>query len=67
MLDANENESKGKKLLVDWVKENTDSTNKATFLETHLIPNIDLSMDNFEEYIIRRSEILKNKLKKLLI
>jgi hypothetical protein len=66
MLDANENESKGKKLLSDWVNENTTPKTRATFLANHLIPNVDLSMANFDEYITRRSTLLKTKLKSLL-
>ena len=66
MLDANENESKGKKLLSDWVDENTTEATKATFLANHLIPDVDLSMANFDEYITTRSTLLKTKLKSIL-
>ena len=66
MLDANENESKGKKLLSDWVNENTTAETKTTFLVNHLIPDVDLSMANFDEYITTRSTLLKTKLKSIL-
>ena len=66
MLDANENESKGKKLLADWVDENTTTATRATFLTNHLIPDVDLSMANFDEYITKRSDLLKTKLKAIL-
>lgn len=66
MLDANENESKGKKLLADWVNENTTADTRASFLTNHLIPDVDLSMENFEEYITKRSELLKTRLRSII-
>ena len=66
MLDSNENESKGKKKLAQWVDEQTAPETRAAFLKTHLIPDVDLSLDNFEEYIERRKEMLKDKLMELL-
>ena len=66
MLDANENESKGKKYLKDWVEESTDKSTRRGFLESHLIPDVDLSMTNFESFILKRTELLKEKLKAIL-
>ncbi len=66
MLDANENESKGKMLLKDWIEKQTDESERKSFLERHLIPDVDLSMDNFEEFITERSKLLKSKLASIL-
>ena len=66
MLDSNENESKGKKYLTDWIDEQTTSENKETFLKNHLIPNVNLSLNNFEEYITQRQKMLKDRLITLL-
>ena len=66
MLDSNENKSKGKKYLIDWVDEQTTVETREAFLKNHLIPNVDLSLTNFDEYITKRKEILKNKLTTLL-
>ena len=66
MLGSNENESKGKKYLNDWVDEQTTVENREVFLKNHLIPNVDLSLANFDEYITKRKEILKSKLTSLL-
>lgn len=66
MLDSNENESKGKKYLNDWVDEQTTVENREAFLKNHLIPNVDLSLANFDEYITKRKGILKSKLTSLL-
>jgi len=66
MLDANENMSKNDLNLSDWVEKETNDTNKEQFLNLHIIPNVDLSLDNFSEYIEQRKEILMKRLKALL-
>ena len=66
MLDANQNQSKQDKNLKDWVKEQTQSQNKKSFLENHLIPDVDLDIQNFSQFIQERKKILIDKLKKLL-
>lgn len=68
MLDSNENESKGKSYLKEWVDANCgkNEESKKQFLLNHLIPNIDLNLSNFDEYIIKRKSILQSKLKSLL-
>lgn len=64
MLDANENESKNAMPLADWVQAQTKNTDRQKFLDNHLIPNVDLSLDNFSQFIEERKEILIEKLKK---
>ena len=66
MLDANENMSKKDKSLKEWVDEQTQNFDKEKFLESHLIPNVDLELKNFEEYIEKRKELLISELKKVL-
>ncbi|MBC6721029.1 DUF262 domain-containing protein [Treponema sp. Marseille-Q4130] len=67
MLDANENESKGKKALDKWVEEELKQTNnRKQFYEAHLIPDVDLTQKNFDEFYIKRKELLSNKLKSIL-
>lgn len=68
MLDSNENESKSSSYLIDWVNKNCgdDINLKQQFLNNHLIPNIDLSLSNFDEFIRERRKILKNKLINIL-
>lgn len=63
MLDANENMSKNAKPLADWVNEETDAETKAQFLKLHLIPDIDLSLNNFNEFIEKRRELLHAKIR----
>lgn len=66
MLDANENMSKKNLSLKEWVDSSTNLLNRKQFLDNHLIPNIDLSFENFKEFIDERKSILKMKLKSLL-
>lgn len=67
MLDKNENESKGKMPLDKWVEKMCSSTDtKQRFLAAHLIPDVDLSLSNFDEYYKERAKLLKTKLKELL-
>lgn len=65
MLDANENESKNNKDLEEWVRKETLNKDYNQFLDSHLIPNTNLSIDGFSVFIEKRREILINKLKKL--
>ena len=68
MLDANENESKGKMLLKDWVDNELKKTkNRKQFFEAHIIPDdIDLAQENFDEFYTERKKMLAEKLKELL-
>lgn len=66
MLDANENMSKNDLNLKDWVEKETNENSKEQFLNLHIIPNVDLTLENFSEYHEKRKEILMDKLKILL-
>lgn len=54
MLDANENESKNAKPLEKWVSEQTRNKDMRKFMEDHLIPDTDLSLSNFSDFIEKR-------------
>ena len=67
MLDANENESKGKIPLKNWVENELKKTNnRKQFFFFYLIPDIDLEQSNFDEFYQKRKEILSKKLKDIL-
>lgn len=66
MLDANENMSKNDLNLKEWVEKETNENNKEQFLNLHIIPNVDLTLDNYSEYHEKRKEILMEKLKTIL-
>ncbi|EGR7969294.1 DUF262 domain-containing protein, partial [Vibrio vulnificus] len=69
MLDANENMSKNDKSLEAWVQSEIEKTGitKEQFLFSHHIPDTDLSLQNFDQFIELRSAILTSKLKDLLM
>lgn len=68
MLDANENMSKNGKSLLDWVNTQADSPGRLqTFLNSHLIPDTDLSIDNFSQFIEARENLLREKLREILV
>lgn len=66
MLDAHENMSKKDKGLNAWVEKEVQSQDKSTFLARHHIPNVCLDLDNFDEFIAKRTKILTKELKAVL-
>ena len=67
MLDANENMSKNGKRPIDWIDLETKNKDKISFLENHLIPNVDLALENFDDYFDKRKLLLTEKLKLILL
>ena len=65
MLDGNENMAKNAKSLKDWVDAETTPETRQAFLKSHLIPDVDLSLDNFPEFIEQRRILLKERIKQL--
>ena len=49
-----------------WVEAKTSSINREGFLESHLIPNVDLSIEKFEGFIEARKKLLIERLKMVL-
>ena len=66
MLDSNENMSKNATPLDTWITEQTKNKDKDRFIESHLIPNVDYSLENFDNFIVERKKILIEKLKNIL-
>jgi len=67
MLDENENKSKQHMELKLWVNNAIKETDQKRFMENHIIPqNIDLSLNNFSEFVEKRKGLLINKLKEIL-
>lgn len=65
MYDANKNMSKNDKSLEQWVQESCGNDRKG-FLAKHLIPDIDLSLENFDNFYEARKVLLIKKLKEIL-
>lgn len=65
MLDANENMSKNAMPLQEWVEKQCGNDKKG-FLERHLIPDVDLSLENFNNFCETRKDLLVRQLKDIL-
>ena len=65
MLDANENMSKNAKELKKWVESETTPETRPSFLKNHLIPDVNLDLENFPEYIEKRRLLLHERIKQL--
>lgn len=65
MLDANENMSKNAMPLQEWVEKQCGNDKKG-FLERHLIPDVDLSLENFNNFCEARKDLLVRQLKDIL-
>lgn len=66
MLDANENMSKSNMNLVDWVEKETNQNNRIQFLKAHLIPDVELNLNNYGRFHEKRKGLLLNRMKSLL-
>jgi hypothetical protein len=53
--------------LESWVEKETTAENREVFLKNHIIPNVDLSLTNLDEYMIQRKNLLMKKLRDLLV
>lgn len=66
MLDANENMSKQDLSLKEWIEKSTNLENRESFLNQHLIPNISIELENFDEYYNERKKILVDRITTIL-
>lgn len=66
LLPQSENESKGAMPLKDWVDSQTQNRDRYTYLESHLIPDVDLSIEQFDKFIEERKKLLIERIKMVL-
>ena len=67
MLDAHLDAAKQDKPLEQWVKENCkNESDRKDFLKRHLIPDVDLSLENFGNFYEERKKLLIGELKNIL-
>jgi uncharacterized protein with ParB-like and HNH nuclease domain len=64
LLEGYENESKQDTPLQTWIT--TNQRDIAAYKSTNYIPDMDLSLQNFEEFIRERKAIMKNEIKRVL-
>ena len=67
MLDANENMAKNSKQLQEWVEAETTPETRQSFLKNHLIPDVDLSLENFPIFLEKRRMLLRDRIKQLFL
>lgn len=68
LLEGNKNTSKGKKSFEQWLNETyQNKASRQHFMERNYIKNINLSIVEFKQFYKQRKELLKNKLKSVLL
>ncbi len=65
MLDANENMSKNCKSLAEWIEQETTEETRTAFLKIHYIPDINLDLSNFDEFIEQRRKMLHERIRSI--
>ncbi len=67
LLERTPNTEKSNKEFKEWLVENcSDEQSRRDFLQKNFIPDVDLSLLNFEEFIEKRTELMREKFKSLL-
>ena len=68
LLEGIPNQEKSGKDFQEWVFEKyPDKSDRKEYMRRHYIPDIDLSLDNFKEFIEEREKLLVNAFKNLLV
>lgn len=67
LMDESTNLEKSSMDFKDWLfKQFPESIERKEYMKKHYIPDIDLSFDNFEEFIKQRKQLMKNKFLSIL-
>ena len=67
LLEGPLNEEKSNIEFDKWMNDTyPNESQRKSYMERNFIPDVDFSFDNFEEFIIRRKELMKNKYKTIL-
>ena len=66
LLPASQNKSKNDDFFDEWIKKMSPA-DREVYMKEHYIPaDIDLSFDNFKEFIHKREELIRQRLKEIL-
>jgi hypothetical protein len=66
-LEGVPNQEKSSKDFDAWLKEKYPNKNeRKSYMERHYIPDIDLSLENFQEFIEEREKLITTAFKNLL-
>ena len=67
LLEGIPNQEKSGKDFDKWIKEHyPDTKDRKAYMDKHYIPDIDLSLDNFQEFIKEREKLIVAAFKRLL-
>ncbi len=67
LIEGIPNQEKSSKEFDLWLKENfPNKEDRKAFMDKHYIPDIELSLENFEEFIIKRQELIVSAFKRML-
>ena len=67
LLEGQPNQEKSNKEFKDWFEYNCSTeAMKSDYRSKNMIPNVDLSFNNFEEFFSKREEIIFGKLKEVI-
>jgi len=67
LLEGVPNQEKSGKEFVDWINEKyPNEQDRKAYMEKHYIPDVDLSLENFKEFIEERKNLIVAAFKKLL-
>jgi len=68
LLEGVPNQEKSGKEFVDWMKEKyPDDDDRKAYMEKHFIPDVDLSLENFKQFIEERKKLIVIAFKNLLL
>ena len=70
LLEGPINEGKSNQEFKDWINmtyKNEDEDKRKSYMEKNFIPDVDLSFENFEEFIAERNALMKKEFKKTLL
>jgi len=68
LLEGPINEGKSNQEFEDWINMTYKNEDKRKFyMEKNFIPDVDLSFENFEEFIVERNALMKKEFKKTLL
>ncbi len=67
LLGGIQNEEKAGKEFVDWIEDEfQDEDEKKVYMKTHYIPDVNLSLEDFEEFIEKRGKFIVAAFRKMI-
>jgi len=67
LLEGTQNQEKSDRDFADWLTTSLPADQVDGFKLKHFIPDVDLSLENFDEFFERREQLLIERLRKELL